>query len=69
VRAAIVHLSGFSAHADQNELLRWLQAQRSTKSHVYLVHGEPASAYALAGALTDRSITASVARRGETVTL
>lgn len=40
VRAAIVSLSGYSAHADQNELLRWLGTLKN-KPTMYAVHGDP----------------------------
>jgi metallo-beta-lactamase family protein len=40
VRAAIVNLSGYSAHADQNELLRWLGTLKN-KPTMYAVHGDP----------------------------
>lgn len=69
VRATIVHLSGFSAHADQSELLRWLEPLRSNGVRAYLVHAEPGSAAALAGLLNERGFTASAAERGETVAL
>lgn len=69
VRAAIVHLSGFSAHAGQDELLRWLGTSGSTRAHVYLVHADPPSAEALAVALRQRGLAATVAQRGMTVTI
>lgn len=69
VRAAIVHLEGFSAHADQNELKRWL-ATASGTPHLYAVHGEAESAAALAAtARTAFGWKSDVARRGTTVTL
>lgn len=39
VRARIHTINGFSAHADQAELLRWHEATRAP--HTFLVHGEP----------------------------
>lgn len=69
IRAAIVHLSGFSAHADQNDLRRWLQTC-TTKPHLYGVHGEVESATALATmARTVFGWEADVAARGSSVTL
>lgn len=69
VRASIVHLSGFSAHAGQDELLRWFATLGSARPSVYLVHAEPASAYALATLLKQRGFAATVAQRGLTVAL
>lgn len=69
VRAHIVHLDGFSAHADRNELQRWLKTCTGTP-HLYAVHGEAQSAAALAAiAHTALGWPADVARRGTTVTL
>lgn len=39
VKAKIYTIGGFSAHADQNELLQWLGAL-SNKPEVFIVHGE-----------------------------
>ncbi len=39
VRAAVHTINGFSAHADQAELLAWQQAVRPERT--FLVHGEP----------------------------
>ncbi len=39
VNAAIHTINGFSAHADQTELLEWMSAFEDLKK-VYLIHGE-----------------------------
>ncbi len=39
VRAGIHTIGGFSAHADKDDLLRWLKA--TGKARIYMVHGEP----------------------------
>lgn len=44
VRAEVVHLPGFSAHADHQELLSWLASAADRPRRVAIVHGEPASA-------------------------
>jgi metallo-beta-lactamase family protein len=41
VRAEIHTLTGFSAHGDYQELLRWLNGFASPPRRVFLVHGEP----------------------------
>lgn len=44
VRAEVVHLGVFSAHADQGQLLDWLEACERPPRGVLLVHGEPVAA-------------------------
>jgi len=45
VRAAVQTIDGYSAHADQQELLAWAQPlDRNRLQHLFLVHGEPAAA-------------------------
>jgi len=69
IHARLVHLSGFSAHADRNELHRWLQTCTATP-HLYAVHGEAPSAAALAAmGRAAFGWQADVAHRGTTVTL
>ena len=40
VKASIRRIDGFSAHADQSELLRWLSGFQSAPKHLFVVHGE-----------------------------
>ena len=44
VRAKIVQLHGFSAHADRDELFRWLSGLKRAPRHLFVVHGEAESA-------------------------
>ncbi|WP_377644682.1 MBL fold metallo-hydrolase RNA specificity domain-containing protein [Oryzobacter terrae] len=48
VRAEVVSDDEFSVHADADELLRWLLEMPTPPRTVYLVHGEPDAAAALA---------------------
>jgi metallo-beta-lactamase family protein len=48
VRAEVVTDHGFSVHADASELLDWLRQLPAAPETVYVVHGEPGSARALA---------------------
>ena len=41
VRAKIHHIQSLSAHADQNEILGWLNTIKNIPEQVFLVHGEP----------------------------
>jgi metallo-beta-lactamase family protein len=67
--AAQVHtVGGLSAHGDQEDLLRWYDSF-APRPPVYLVHGEVASAEALAGKLRERGATATVTRPGLKVDL
>ena len=43
VEAKIVKIDGFSAHADKNELVRWMEGFRKRPKKVFIVHGEPES--------------------------
>lgn len=44
VRAKVVQIHGFSAHADKTELLAWLQGLERAPRGVFVVHGETESA-------------------------
>jgi metallo-beta-lactamase family protein len=48
VRAQVVTLGGFSAHADQAALLDWLGHFKTPPGETMLVHGELSAASALA---------------------
>ncbi len=47
VRAKIEQIQGFSAHAGQQDLFRWLDAFRSPPARLFLTHGEKESAHSL----------------------
>ena len=70
VRAEIVELGQFSAHAGKSELLRWLTALPAPPKQTYLTHGEPAAAQALQAAIQENfHWKAAVARYLDTVEL
>ena len=49
VRAEVARINGYSAHADQTELLEWASHfDRERLQRIFLVHGEPEGAGALA---------------------
>lgn len=62
--AASVHtLGGFSAHGDQNDLLRWYSSF-AARPPVFLVHGEPESAAAFGEKLASIGARATLTRPG-----
>jgi metallo-beta-lactamase family protein len=54
VRAAIHTLGGFSAHAGQTELLKWLGALAPVRPRVALTHGEDAARGALGARIREK---------------
>ncbi|MFA6816146.1 MAG: MBL fold metallo-hydrolase [Lentisphaeria bacterium] len=48
VNAHISRISGFSAHADKNELDRWLKTITTTPKQVFITHGEPEASQSFA---------------------
>lgn len=58
-RAEVVSLDGFSAHADQKEILDWVTHLEPAPRRIFLVHGEPAPLEALSARLKE-SIHADV---------
>lgn len=74
LRAQVVILNGYSAHADRTELAAWLGRVRGngsapTLKSVWLVHGEPAPQDALAAALRAQGYTVNVPMPGDRHTL
>lgn len=55
VRAEIAANDGFSAHADQHELVEWVAGLDPAPRRIFLVHGELAAAEALAPRLKART--------------
>jgi metallo-beta-lactamase family protein len=51
IRANVEQLSGYSAHADQQGLLEWVQAMPQKPGRIKLVHGDPTAQKALYGEL------------------
>ena len=60
VKANIVRIHGFSAHADRDELFDWLSKLKKPPRKLFVVHGESESAQAFADhvrANTDWDVT------------
>jgi metallo-beta-lactamase family protein len=63
VRARIEKINGFSAHADQSELLRWVSWIENPLKKVFLVHAEKSAADPLAAKIRDKCHTEVVIPR------
>lgn len=56
VRAQVVSIDGFSAHAGQDMLLKYAQSVRSSVGNIFLVHGEEKPARALEEIMRDSGL-------------
>ena len=55
VRARIAQIHGFSAHADKDELFRWLSGLKRAPEHTFVTHGENRVAESFAGFLRGKT--------------
>jgi metallo-beta-lactamase family protein len=70
VKANIAQMGGFSAHADRDELLRWLSGFQKPPTHLFVTHGELQTAQSFADLVTStKKWTVSVPRYGDQVVL
>lgn len=70
VRCRIAHISGYSAHADQEKLLEWLRPMRNTLKKVFVVQGDPEASAEFAAIVQDRfAVQTYVPSEGEEVVL
>jgi metallo-beta-lactamase family protein len=68
VAAQIARIDSMSAHADAEEILRWLRTFTAPPSQTYLVHGEPAAQDALQNRISEElGWAVHVPRHGEKV--
>ena len=68
VRATVHTLNGFSGHADQNDLLKWLSTLAPAKPRVILTHGEDRGRGTLAKLIQQRhKLTAALPRQGDVI--
>ncbi len=69
VRARVYTLGGFSAHADQKELLDWLSAMKKSPE-IFVVHGEEETSLAFADLVKERyGFVTHVPSKGESYDL
>jgi metallo-beta-lactamase family protein len=70
VRAKVHSLGGFSAHAGQKDLLKWIGAVAPSKPRVVLTHGEDKSRKILAGEIRKHyGLATSIPHMGEVIEL
>jgi len=70
IRAEVVHVDGFSAHADCDGLLRWIGACSKPPNQVFLVHGEPGASDALRQRIEAKlGYDVTIPELGETISL
>ncbi len=65
VRARIEHIQGFSAHADRDELLKWLSRLSAVPRLVMINHGEVKAAESFRDFLKEKGYKATVPSYGE----
>jgi metallo-beta-lactamase family protein len=55
VKAKVFTIGGFSAHADQIDLLTWVgHFAKKSRPRCFVIHGEPTASEALAAAIKER---------------
>jgi metallo-beta-lactamase family protein len=70
VRCMVKAIGGYSSHADQPQLLKWVAAMRSHVKKIFVVQGEEKEAEPLARKIRDElAVPAEVPSPGETVML
>lgn len=70
VQARVKAVGGYSAHADQPQLLSWIRPMRKTLKKAFVVQGEEPAAQALAGKITDElAVATHIPNLGEEVVL
>ncbi len=68
VKAQIVSIGSYSAHADQHMLIDWIKSADRPPKHIYCVHGEENAAAALATRIREElGLKADVPRFGQTI--
>ncbi len=70
VKASIEKLTGFSAHADNNDLMDFVdRVDKSALKKIFLVHAEPERSVVFAGELKEKGIDSVIPRWKETIEL
>jgi len=67
LKAQVVKIGGFSAHADKNEMLRFLKSSNLNIKRIAVVHGEEDQSLAFADLLKAQGYDATVPKCGQTM--
>jgi metallo-beta-lactamase family protein len=67
LKAHVASIGGFSAHADKDEMLRFLKSSNLKIKRFAVVHGEEDQALAFAENLRSRGYRVTVPKRGESI--
>ena len=67
LKARVVKIDGFSAHADKNEMLRFLKQSNLRIKRIAIVHGEEEQSLPFAETLKRQGYSVSVPKLGETI--
>ncbi len=70
MRCRISTIGGYSAHADQRQLLDWLSSMRSSLSRVFVVQGEEEASKTFSQkVINDLAVHAEIPEKGKTYDL
>ncbi len=70
VRAEIIEMGSYSAHADQNKLIDWVKSSEGKVNKIFLVHGEPTAKEILKNKIISKTgIETVIAKTAETIDL
>jgi metallo-beta-lactamase family protein len=70
VRCTVKAIGGYSAHADQPQLVKWLRDMEQKPQKVFITHGEVEEAQALADKVkTELNLDCHIPERGESVVI
>ncbi|MCL4406363.1 MAG: MBL fold metallo-hydrolase [Patescibacteria group bacterium] len=70
VRCRVRSIDGYSAHADQEGLIKWLYPMKDSLKKIFVTHGEPEISAEFAAAASDKlAVETEVPQKGESVIL
>jgi metallo-beta-lactamase family protein len=70
VRSRVRSIDGYSAHADQRGLIKWLYPMKDSLKKIFIIHGEPEISMKFAAAAADRlAVETEVPKKGDSVIL